>query len=314
VIGVMNTFSRASQPLVVVVLCVVTSSQAFAQEEAEEYPDEVAVAPDGEQEPFAEPDGTSSVPAGLELFRQAQERYDQGRYQEAVGLLLQLLELDPSAPDIYYNIALAYEHLTDYDQALFYLDQYREFDIGEEERARVERMMTRIRGAQEHAPPGPEPTTETRVVVQRFGRADAPFWAMVASTVLFFGGAAVTGALALDWNRAAGQFVLGPDGDQEEHQYWVDVANTLALVTDVLIGVASATALAGLLLYVLRTHEVEQPATTETSPGSGTDDAQSDEEDIVERRSIRRRRAERRRRSVPRVQVGVGAVIMGWEL
>lgn len=290
------------------------SPEASPEGSSEEYPDELSVSPDEDQEPFAQPDETQSVPDGMELFRQAQERYDQGRYQEAVGLLLQLLELDPSAPDIYYNIALAYEHLTDYDQALYYLDMYREFNIGVEERERVERMMVRVRGAQAHAPEGPAPQTHTRVVVQRIGRADAAFWAMVASTVLFAGGAAATGGFALDWNRAAGEFVLGPDGDQDEHRYWVDVANTLALVTDVLIGVASATAITALLLYVLRTHDEEEEHTTETDPDAGSESVGSDEEDSAERRSLRRRRAERRHRLVPRVQVGVGAVIMGWNL
>lgn len=287
------------------ILSVMSPMSALAQED---YPEDISEGTG--QEPLAEPDEGQE---GLELFRQAQERYDEGRYQEAVGYLLQLLELDPDAADIYYNIALAYEHLNDYERALYYLDQYRELDIGDDERQRVERMMTRIRGAQANAPPDPEPETHTRVVVQRFGRADAAFWAMVASTVFFAGGAAVTGGFALNWSNAADRFVLGPDGDQEEYDRWVHVANSLAIATDVFIGVASATAITALLLYVLRTHE-EVEERGDSVPEGDSADSWGDGDDIDETSSVSLGRAERPRRLIPRVQVGVGAVIMGWDL
>lgn len=277
-------------------------SPATALAEDAEYPDEVAPAPEDGQEPFVQ--GEGGDPQALILYEEAEQLYDEGRYQEAVVTLRRVLEIDPEAPELYYNIALVYEHLNDYDHALEYLDRYSQFDIDEGERDRVERMIVRIRGARAHAPVTPEPRTRTRVVVQRFGRADAAFWTMFAATILFGGGAAITGGLALDWADGADRFVLGPDGDQDDHAYWVGVANDLALTTDVLIGLTSASALTALLLYVLRTHSVETVEGEAGGAGEG------------DRGGGRRSgaAAERRARRVPAIQVGLGAVRIGWEL
>jgi tetratricopeptide (TPR) repeat protein len=274
-----------------------------AAEEA--YPDEVAAAPEDGQEPFVQ--GEGGDPQALILYQEAEELYDEGRYQEAVTTLVRVLEIDPNAPELYYNIALVYEHLNEYDRALEYLDRYSQFEIDGDERQRVERMMVRIRGARAHAPSTPEPQTRTRVVVQRFGRADGWFWSMVAATILFGGGACITGGLALDWADAADEFVLGPDGDEDEHQYWVYVADSLALTTDVLIGAASAAAVTALLLYVLRTHsEVD-----DSTDGEGGEDGEGDNDGFAGAASGA---SPGRAWRAPTIQVGLGAVMIGWEL
>lgn len=295
-------FSRSLPSLVAAVLILSLPPMARAEEAA--YPEEVAAAPEDGQEPFVQ--GEGGDPQALILYEEAEQLYDEGRYQEAVVTLRRVLEIDPEAPELYYNIALVYEHLNDFDHALEYLDRYSQFDIDEGERDRVARMMVRIRGAREHAPTTPEPQTRTRVVTQRFGRADAAFWTMFAATILFGGGAAITGGLALDWADAADRFVLGPDGDQDEHAYWVSVANDLALVTDVLIGLTSASAITALLLYVLRTHSVETVENEAGGNGEGDSGAEGD--------GAASARPERHARGAPTIQVGLGAVMIGWEL
>lgn len=278
--------------------------------EAEEYPDEVSVDATEDRERFAEStEDNWGIPEALELYRRSEDLYDEGRYQEAAAFLLRVIELDPNAPELYYNIALVYEHLQEYDRALEYLDQYRQFDVGGQERRRIERMMDRIRGAREHLPPNPEPQTRTRVVVRRFGRADGLFWGVVGATVLFTAGAAITGGLALNWSEGTDQFTVGLDGDLAEYRSWVNVADDLALTTDIFIGVASASALAALLLYVLRTHpEIEVREEIEQE-----DEADDAEDDSSETTARRRGRGERPSRARPAVQLGLAGVRLGWE-
>lgn len=303
-----------------------------AEESAEAYPDEIPVEPDEGPEQFAESsDDNWGIPEALRLYRISEELYAEGRYQEAVAILLRVIELDPNAPELYYNIALVFEHLQEFDRALEFLEQYNTFDIGAEEQRRVERMMNRIRGAREHLPPTVEVQTRTRVVVQRFGRADGIFWGMVGSTILFAAGAAVTGGLAIDWSNASEDFTVGVDGDLADYRYWINVADTLALMTDILIGVAAASAITALLLYVLRTHpaiEVREeigdgPISTEGGEihvDDAQDDGDAESGDGDEADDAAESGATGpapslvgRHRRLPVVGVGVGAVMIGWE-
>ncbi len=291
--------------VITVTITVGVGTVSLVQAEEADYPEELSEHPEDGQEPFAWSDAGEGVPEALALYQRSEELYDQGRYQEAVVALLRVIELDPDAPELYYNIALAYEHLTEFDQALEYLNRYLQYDIGDEERARVERMMARVRGARAYQPPTPDSITETRVVVQRVGLADAWFWAMVGTTIFFAGGAAVTGGFALSWANAADadEFTLGRDGDHEEQQRWVHVADSLTIATDVLVGAASATAIAALLLYVLRTHPVVEES-GEIESGEGDGGAQQ----------TSRSRPSGATRLIPTIQVGVGSVMIGWEL
>lgn len=207
------------------------------------------------QESFTQNDEPD--PRALELYVQAEDAYDEGRYQDAVALLEEAVSHDPNAPDLLYNLALVYERLGNYDGALEYLQRYRQFQLGDEEQNRVDRMMVRIRGARAHAPAPPEPEVQTRVVTERIGVADGWFWGMLGATVLFGGAAIVTGVLALDWHGAAADYRLGTDGNLDDFHYMEDTAYYLSIVTDVLIGLSSAAALTALLLYVLRRRPVD---------------------------------------------------------
>jgi len=244
--------------------------------------------PEGETpvERFARSSDAAPDERALELYQLAETAYDEGRYQDAVNLLEEALTYDPDAPDLLYNLALVYERLNDFDLALDYLERYRTNELDSEEQDRVERMMVRLRGAREHAPPPPEPEVRTRVVTRRFGLADGWFWSMVGATLLFGGSAVVTGVLALDWIGAADQFRLGDNGTLEDFHYLEDTAYTLAVLTDVAIGLASATALTALLLYVLRTRPAEE-----------TGDA------VPEAPAV-----------VPAVSVGPSGVVVGWRM
>lgn len=130
------------------------------------------------------------------------------------------------------------------------------------------------------------------MVTRRFGRADAWFWSMLGVTILFTGGAVVTGVLALDWEAAAAEFRLGANGDHDDYRYLADTAETLALLTDIGIGLASAAALTTLLLYVLRTHEVEEAVEGEGQPATEPAAAAL----------------------IPRVSAGPGGFVLAWDL
>lgn len=289
---------------------------ALGGEEPGELPGEPGLAPDEPGQPPAEEpqerfvprSGNEPDPRALEMYAYAEEAYAQGRYQEAVGFLEEALTYDPNAADLQYNMALVLERLGEFDEALRYLELYRQHQLDDEEQTRVDRMIVRIRGAAANAPVAPVPEVRTRVVTRRFGRADGWFWGMVGATVLFAGGAVATGALALDWNAAAEGFRLGANGDINEYRYFADTASTLALLTDIGIGLASATALTALLLYVLRSSQVEEAVTADEPAEDGEPAAAEDVVNPTESASRLRRAL------VPMVSAGPTGFLMSWDI
>ena len=215
------------------------------------------------------------IPEALSLYRQAERAYDEGQYEAAVASLLRAREIDPGAPELLYNIALVYEKLNAFDEALGYLENYLSSGVDAQEQERVQRMMARLRGAREHASPPDNPVQETgeptertvapveqelaaselpetRVVVRRLGRIDGWFWGTLSTSLVLAAGAAALGTVALMWANRADQFVLGHDGDLKDHRQLTESADRFALATDVLLGAAAGAALTALLLYALR--------------------------------------------------------------
>jgi hypothetical protein len=281
---------------------------------AQDYPEELPLAPDDDDGAggagFAPSENDEAVPEALALYQLGEQAYDQGRYEEAVEYLIRARALDPRAPELLYNIALVYEKMNDFDQALSYLEQYLDSTVNANEAARVERMMARLRGAREHAtqvsparPPVAHPPAQATVslthrpsprVVRRGGRTDGWFWGFFASSLVVAAGAAAMGALALIWEGRANDFVLGRDGGQQEHHGLARGADNFALTTDVLVGTASATALTAFLLFVLRDRAVPETE-TEPTPTTGR---------------------ERRwgGRGWPVFSLGAGRVVAAWEM
>src|SRR5262249_17073896 len=74
------------------------------------------------------------------LFDKSEQRFQEGRFQEAVELLLQAYALDPS-PVLLYNVARAYEGLGDLPHAIEGYRRYLDSDPQTEDRAAIERRI-----------------------------------------------------------------------------------------------------------------------------------------------------------------------------
>ena len=210
----------------------------------------------------------STPPEAVELFRQARESYQQGRYTEAAENLERALVLDPASPTLVYNLARVYELLADVDRALVQYRRYLQLlPAGQsEERERAEATIRRLEGARESGvgvepEQAPEPLRELRgtVQVRERGVADVPFWVTLIGGGAVLAGAAITGGLALDWRAAGDTFVLGLNGSIEERDSRYATASALGLVTDIGFGVGGAAVVAAVLLFLLRENVREQP-------------------------------------------------------
>lgn len=224
---------------------------------------------------------TQSPPEAVQFYRRGRELYQQGRYQEAVVELERALMLDPSSANLVYNCARVYELLGSLDQSLDYYSRYLTMLPPEQsdERARTEGAIRRVRGAQRSLanrltpPPPPPPGSDIGELrdpnqpftIRQTGVADAAFWVTaIASSALLVTGA-VTGVLALGRANDADSYVLWFPGDDTHRQDLIDEANSLAIATDVLVGIGAVGAVVSGVLYFGREREVEvHPSDTES--------------------------------------------------
>jgi tetratricopeptide (TPR) repeat protein len=73
----------------------------------------------------AAPEGSESdEERALELFNNGRALFDEGNYPAAITAFEAAYEISKEA-NLLYNISLAYDRMNDYDQAIYYLDQYR---------------------------------------------------------------------------------------------------------------------------------------------------------------------------------------------
>jgi tetratricopeptide (TPR) repeat protein len=209
--------------------------------------------------------GMKRPPAeALDHYNRGRAHYQAGRYREAVGELERALELDPSSPNLVYNLARVYELLGDIGRALPRYEQYREMLPASEieERARVDNTIQRLHGARAELQQQPErdlrAPTELTARTER-GVADAAFWTLASFSLAALAAGAVTGALALRDEKASQTFVLGADGDLGDRNRLADRADKLALISDVSVGVGAVGGLTSILLYALRTRTIIEP-------------------------------------------------------
>lgn len=235
-------------------------------------------------EPGADTESKPAPPEALEHYERGRREYLAGRYREALQELRAALELDPSSPNLVYNVARVYEDLGELDQAIKYYRRYRSLlpPDAEAERDKTAKTIRRLEGARDEqtqaqlermqqertsqatAPPDPGDRTGSS---SGSGRADLAFWLVASAGVALAAGGGVTGWLALRREKEVNDFVLGEDGSYEEREQLVKEANNLALASDVLIASAGATILTAALLFFTRSAEPEPEAAIRVLPG-----------------------------------------------
>lgn len=213
-------------------------------------------------------------PEALALYQHGRELYRQGHYREAAQELERALMLDPTSPNLVYNVARVHELLGELPAAISYYDRYLAVLPADdtEERERTQGTIARLRGAQhevrspEVRPPsgndgelrdvGPEVRIEHGVV-------DEAFIGTAVASGVAIGLAVVMGVLALSRNDALANFLSdgttdGP-GSPMARQSLIDDAHAFSLAADVLGIVGGIGALSAAFLYFLRDRIVQEP-------------------------------------------------------
>ena len=215
------------------------------------------------------PDAHEPPPEAVEFYAHGRQLYQEGRYREAAVELERALMLDPTSPNLMFNVARVYELLGELDKSIDFYGRYLRLLGPEEteERGRVEATVRRLEGArgevgaQVAAPPqgdasalrDPQPVRS-----EKPGVADAAFWITASTSAALLLGGTLTGVLALGAEKSTGNFVVGSDGTFEDRQAIADRADMLALVTDILWIGGGVAALTSVLLFALRSHTVER--------------------------------------------------------
>ena len=75
-------------------------------------------------EPVADGQGDPDEQRALELYNNGRSLFDEGNYAAAITAFEAAYEISKEA-NLLYNISLSYDRLENYDQAIYYLDQYR---------------------------------------------------------------------------------------------------------------------------------------------------------------------------------------------
>lgn len=206
-------------------------------------------------------------PEALEFYRRGRELYAEGRYREAAVELERAQVLDPTSPNLVFNVARVYELLGELEKSIAFYRRFLRVLPEDEtaERARIEATLRRLEGARGEvqrptdAPPEDRALRDPQPVrVQERGVADALFWVAASTGAALLVGGTITGLLALDTQRAAGDYVVGLDGLYEDRQSLANRADTLALTADVLFIAGGVTVVTSALLFALRERTVER--------------------------------------------------------
>lgn len=200
----------------------------------------------------------------LEHYGRGRAHYQAGRYREAVVELERARELDPSSPNLVYNLARVYELLGDIDLAIENYGVYRDMLPTSEraERERVNSAIQRLEGAREHVE-RPVPSADPTTVIQRVevktqrGVADATFWTIASLSLAALAASTITGALALRQQKDARAFVLGRDGNLDDRDALERRVERLAISADITGAAAVVGGLTSYLVYALRSRPVQ---------------------------------------------------------
>lgn len=205
--------------------------------------------------------------AAIAHYNRARELYQEGKYRDAVSELELALKLDPSSPNLVYNVARVYELLGEIERAITYYTKYRDMlpRSEREERERVGSVLQRLKGARTqldgpHDGPVVNPRREPQQPQPELKRgvADRAFWTTAASAVVVLGAGGAMGWLALDEEREALDFELNAAEEVNDRDSRARRADRLALAADVTLILGGTLALTSVLLYALRKQPREQ--------------------------------------------------------
>jgi tetratricopeptide (TPR) repeat protein len=203
----------------------------------------------------------NAPPEALAHYELGRGHFREGRYKEAIVELKAALALDPTSPNLMYNVAYTSELLGSLQEAIDYYEKYLAVLPATEtkEREKIQVTLRRLEGrlAEHPAATGALPPPAPRAI----GRADFWFWASLGAGGALLAGGAVTGALALQHEHAVKVFVAGPDGTLADRSALVDRTHVLALSSDIMTGAGAALVVTSALLFFLR--EPRAPAQSE---------------------------------------------------
>lgn len=199
-----------------------------------------------------EPEEDASVDQAVALFEVAERRYQEGRFEEAVSLLLEARELHREAV-LSYNLGRAYEELDRLPEAI---DAYRQYLIeapDARDRRAVEARIARLEAnvARANAPP------ETVPVEADAGGGGPSAWPFVFGGlgIAAGGGGALFGVLSLESRSDAASDPI----HQSSRRSFRD-AETFALVANVSWIAGGAILLGSLIWLVIDLASGDEPA------------------------------------------------------
>lgn len=216
----------------------------------------------------------------MEHDRRAGELYQSEDYEGALREMMAAQELLPATPRV-YNIASCHERMGNLSEALVFFQRFVELeDAPPERRERARERITEIReqmaaeaaatdeptssdgdggeddgagsvGAGEGAEEPVAPSTTDRRTL-----GPGLFWGLAGVAAATGIAAIVTGALTLSWESEFNAM------DRGEGTNLQDKGRDLALVTDILIGVAAASAVAAIVVAFFTRFGEDEPASS----------------------------------------------------
>ncbi len=195
-------------------------------------------------------------PEALEHYQKGRDFFRAGRYSEAIVELKAALALDPSSPNLLYNVAYTSELLGNVREAITYYRKYL-LVLPESQAAERKKALGTLRRLEGRLAVEPKPNASAAAAAGQpasrgFGRADFWFWSTLGSGAALLAGGAVTGVLALQRQSDVRRFVAGRDGSLAKRQGLINQAHTLALSSDILTGAGAALVVTAGLLFLLR--------------------------------------------------------------
>jgi tetratricopeptide (TPR) repeat protein len=106
-------------------------------------------------------------------YERGRALYAAGRYRQAVFELETAHSLDPSGTNLLLNLGTVHERLGNIDAALLSYERHMAAATDPAERARTQRVITRLRGAR----------VELAEMSRRHGRADGAFWVSTGASI-----------------------------------------------------------------------------------------------------------------------------------
>lgn len=120
---------------------------------------------------------TSNRDLAIIHYERGRQLYAAGRYRQAVYELETAHSLDPTGTNLLLNLGTVHERLGNIDQAILAYERHLTSVTDAAERARTQRIITRLRGAR----------VELAEMSRRHGRADALFWVTTGAAVVGLG-------------------------------------------------------------------------------------------------------------------------------